>query len=97
MQKIALIVYNEALDMEVMEVIGKCGLNNYTKIPAVFGKGTTSGVHLDNDIWPGRNTILFTVCEEQQAKDILACVRELRKKLGKEGVKAFALPVEEVT
>jgi len=62
----------------------------------VFGRGDTSGIHLGDDIWPGRNNIMYVACDEQQAKQILSCVKELRKTLGKEGVKAFVLPVDEM-
>jgi len=95
--KMAMIVYNEALDAEVMEVLSHCGLKNYTKTTGVFGRGTASGTHLGNDIWPGRNNILQVACEEKQAQEMLNCVRSLRKKLGPEGIKAFILPIEEIT
>jgi len=97
MLKMAMIAYNEAIDAEVMEVLGNCGLENYTKIMGVFGKGIISGTHLGNDIWPGRNNILYVVCDENCIRQMLFCVKELRKKLGQEGIKAFVLPVEEVT
>ena len=97
MLKMAIIIYNEALDDEVMEVLGNCTMQNYTKVTGVFGKGEASGIHMGNDIWPGRNNILYVACEEKQAKQILSCVRELRKTLGREGVKVFILPVEEMT
>ncbi len=95
--KMVMIAYNEAIDAEVMEILANCGLKNYTKITGTFGRGSTSGTHLGNDIWPGRNNILYIACEEKQAQQILSCIKELRKKLGKEGIKAFVLPVEEVT
>ena len=95
--KMVMISYNEAIDMEVSEVLGACGLKNYTKITAAFGRGETSGTHLGNDIWPGRNNILYVACEEKQARQVLSGIRELRTKLGLEGVKAFVMPVEEMT
>lgn len=95
--KMVMITYNEAIDTEVMEALEHCALKNYTKISGVFGRGTTSGTHLGNDIWPGRNNILYVACEEKSAKQMLTKVRELRKKLGREGIKAFVLSVEEVT
>lgn len=95
--KMVMIAYNEAIDAEVMEVLQHCGLQNYTKIMGVFGKGATSGTHLGNDIWPGRNNLLYVACEDAQAKQLLSCVCQLRKELGKEGVKAFVLPLEEIT
>lgn len=97
MNKMIMIAYNEAIDMEVMELLANCGLKNYTKVAGVFGAGTTSGTHLGNDIWPGRNNLLYVACDETQAKQILSRVRELRNKLGREGIKAFLLPLEETT
>ena len=97
MNKMVMIAYNEAIDAEVMEALENCGLKNYTKSTAVFGRGSTSGTHLGNDIWPGRNNILYVAGEEKQVGKIISCIKELRKKLGHEGIKAFILPVEEVT
>lgn len=97
MTKMVMVSYNEAVDMEVMEAVEECGIKNYTKVNGAFGKGDTSGTHLGNDIWPGKNNILYIVCDEKQARQMLTCVRGLRKDLGKEGVKAFILPVEEMT
>ena len=95
MNKMVLITYNEALDTEVMELLEKSESKNYTKVIGAFGRGTTSGIHLGSDIWPGRNNILYIYCEEKEAKEILSCIKGLRKTLGKEGIKAFILPVEE--
>lgn len=96
--KMVFISYNEAVDAEVMEVLGQtCSLDNYTKIPAVFGKGSSSGTHMGDDIWPGRNNVLFVGCSEAEARQLMSAVQKLRATLGKEGVKAFVMPVEAVT
>ena len=97
MIKMVMIVYNEAIDLEVMEVLEGCAMKNYTKVTAVYGRGTSSGTHLGNDIWPGRNNILYVACDDKQATQMLSCVKELRKTLGKEGIKAFILPIEDST
>jgi hypothetical protein len=97
MAKMAMIVYNEAIDDEIMEALAQCALKNYTKIMGVFGKGTTSGSHLGNDIWPGRNNIILAACGPDDAKRLFSHIRKLRETLGREGVKAFLLPVEELT
>jgi hypothetical protein len=94
--KMVMISYNEAIDIETMEVLEHCVVKNYTKIKGVYGKGESSGTHLGTDIWPGRNNLLYVACEENQAKQILSCVKELRKKLGKEGIKAFAWGLDEL-
>jgi len=95
--KMVIIVYNEAMDSEVMDVLEHCALKNYTKITGVFGKGGTSGTHMGDDIWPGRNNILFIACEDKFKTQLLTCTKELRRRLGKEGIKAFVLPLEEIT
>ncbi len=95
MMKMVLIVYNEAMDQEVMEVLQGCGLVNYTKMMGVFGRGTHSGTHLGNEVWPGRNNILLVHTAAAQARQLLGCVASLKKSLGHEGIKAFVLPVEE--
>jgi hypothetical protein len=95
--KMVMIVYNEALDDEVMEVLGNCAMKNFTKLAGAFGKGEASGMHMGNDIWPGRNNILYVACAEPQAKQMLSCVKDLRKSLGREGLKAFVLPLEELS
>ena len=97
MFKMVMLTYNEAIDAEVMEVLQNCGLENYTKVMGVFGKGKTSGAHLGNDIWPGRNNILYIACEEGRVKQTLSCIQELHKEVGKEGIKAFVFPLEEVS
>lgn len=95
--KMVMIAYNEAIDREVMGALGNSSIKNYTKVTGVFGRGTTSGTHLGNDIWPGRNNILYVACQDKEAEQLLSYIRELKKRIGKEGVKAFLLPVEEVT
>lgn len=92
-----MIAYNEAIDDEVMENLGDCTLKNYTKIMGTFGKGDTSGTHLGDDIWPGRNNILYVTCQDNEARQLVSCVKELRKKLGKEGIKAFIWSLDEIT
>lgn len=97
MTKMVMIIYNEAIDMEVMEVLQKCTLKNYTKAVAVYGSGENSGIHRGDDIWPGRNNILYVACSEKESIQLISCVKDLRKVLGKEGIKAFVLPVEDLT
>ncbi len=92
-----MISYNEAVDVEVTEALEKCGLKNYTKVAGTYGKGNSSGTHLGNDIWPGRNNILYIACKDEEAKRLLSSIKELRKTLSREGVKAFVLPLEDMT
>ncbi len=80
-----------------MDSLTGCGLKNYTKITDTYGSGLTSGTHLGNDIWPGKNSLLYVACEDKEAKQLISCIRELRKILGREGVKAFLMPMDDMT
>jgi hypothetical protein len=95
--KMVMISYNESVDSEIMDALSGCALVNYTKIRDAYGKGESSGTHLGNDIWPGRNNIIYAACEDRKAGQLLSRVKELRKTLGAEGVKAFTLPIEDMT
>ncbi len=97
MKKMVMISYNEAIESDVIDSLEACCLKNYTKLTNVFGKGTSSGTHLGNDIWPGQNSLLLVACDEEHAHCLTAAIRELRKRLGSEGVKAFVMPMEEIT
>jgi nitrogen regulatory protein PII len=95
--KMVMISYNEAIETEVMDSLARCAIKNYTKITNVYGSGLTSGTHLGNDVWPGKNSILYVACEDKDARQLMSCIRESRKTLGREGVKAFLLPLEDMT
>lgn len=95
--KMIMIAYNEAIDMEVMEALEQCRLKNYTKFEGVYGRGSTSGTHLGTDIWPGRNHVLYVAAPEQDVAQLLKCIRKLRTRYGREGVKAFVWTLDEMT
>lgn len=95
--KLILITYSAGIDAEVMDILQKCGVESYTKWPNVQGKGKSSGPHLGDHIWPRLNNALAVGVADDKVGSILTAVRELRAKLGSEGVKAFVLGVEEVT
>jgi len=95
--RMVMISYNEAVEAEVMGSLSACALKNYTKITGTYGSGLTSGTHMGNDIWPGKNNILYVACEDKEAKQLFSCIKELRKTIGNEGLKAFIMPLESMT
>jgi len=95
--KMVMIVYNEAIDEEVMDSLESCCIEHFTKWQRVLGKGKMSDPHLDTSVWPGVNNVCVTVVEDIKVEAILLKTKELRARLGKEGIKAFVLPVEEIS
>ena len=90
------IVFNAAIEVELMQCLKKNGVHTYTKFPNIYGVGTHSEPHMGSHIWPGENHMLLIVTEDEQVPAILTCVRELKKRKQREGIKAFVLPVEEI-
>ena len=95
--KMVVIAYNEAIDEEVMELLRNNVQAEYTKWTKVSGWGQHSEPHLMTHVWPKGNNVLMTCVEDQKAVKIMDGVRELRKTLGHEGIKAFSMPVDDVT
>jgi hypothetical protein len=95
--KAVLIVHNAAIEQDVNEVLDSVGIDCYTKFPNTLGKGKLSEPHLNIDVWPGINCATFAVTEQDKAREIMANVRKMRKKLGKEGIKAFMWEIDDVT
>jgi len=93
--KMTMIVYNVAIESEVMSVVEECGLHCYTKFPRIVGVGEKTDPRLDDHIWPGFNCALMIVSDDDSAKRLMGKIRELRdEKDG--GVRAFLLDVSEV-
>ena len=96
--KMLLVVFNISIEDEVMEIINGRGTPCYTRWPRVVGKGVSTGPKLDNDVWPGANSVVMLVLPEKEALDLMAAIQELRDEIGShEGVKAFMMNIEKRT
>jgi hypothetical protein len=95
--KAVLIVHNIAIDNEVNEALESAGIRCYTKFTDTLGRGELSEPHLNTEVWPGTNVGSFIVTEEAKAREIMDIVRQMRKKLGLEGIKAFMWEIDDVT
>ena len=95
--RMILIAYNEAMDEEVMEVLKANLQAEFTKWTRVLGRGQHSEPRLLTSVWPVGNNVLMTCVADEKAPGIMQGVRELRKTLGHEGIKAFSWTVEDVT
>jgi hypothetical protein len=95
--KLVLVAYSAGLEPEVAEIVKASGAAGFTRWERAAGSGRSSGTHLDTHVWPDFNHVTAVVADEATAARIVAGVRELRRSEGARGVKAFVLPVEEVT
>ena len=95
--KMVFIMYNIAIHEEVMEILRVAGVEEYTRWEKATGCGKTSGPHLGTSVWPAINSVMAVAVENDKKDKLINQIKELRKKLGKEGIKAFVLPLEEIT
>ncbi len=93
--KLIMIIHNSALKTNVMEIFERNNVKKYTQIDEVKGRGISSEPHLGTHIWPGINSIAFSVVDEEISKKIIADFKKLKEKFRREGIKVFVLPVEE--
>jgi nitrogen regulatory protein PII len=95
--KMVFITYNVAMHDEVMELLRHHGLETYTRWEHVTGVGKSGGPRLDTYVWPGRNSAIAVAATDENASALLEAVREMRQSMSGVGIKAFLMPVEEVT
>lgn len=96
--KMVMIVYNEAIDSRILSMLNDCcPLGSFTKWTKVMGRGTHSEPHLLDRFWPKGNNVIMTCVPDEAAKKMLIRIRNLREKDPKMGLKAFSIPVDEVT
>lgn len=95
--KAVLIVHNVAIDSDVNEVLESAGIRYYTKFTDTLGRGQMSEPHLNTEVWPGVNTGTFVVIDQTKAKEVMESVRQMRGKLGSEGIKAFMWEIDDIT
>ena len=95
--KMVLISYYLGIEEELTEALSSLGIEGYTKWERVLGRGKTSGPHLGTHIWPKTNALLSVAIENTQASLLMKKIQELKTTpLGKEGIKAFLWPLEEM-
>lgn len=95
--KLVFVAYNEALEGQVAELLETISIQNYTKWIKVLGKGKKSGPHLSTPVWPKANNVAMMAIEDDQSRKLIQGVKTLRHSSGHEGIKAFVLPLEDLT
>lgn len=86
------LVYDRAVDEEMLDILRELGLEHYTKWKDVTGVGTKDP-HFGDHVWPGLNNVTVLVVEEGKKEVLLNEVRDLQEKLPHVGLRAFVVPV----
>ncbi len=75
--KLVFLVYEEGIQPDVMELLGKLGIEHYTAWEGAQGSGRTGPKHGD-PIWPGLNNMLMMVLPEEQVGPLTKAALKLR-------------------
>ncbi len=93
MDKVAVfVIYDRAIDEEVLGALEKCGVQNYTRWHNATGVGST-GPHQGDNVWPALNNVLMAVIEPQEQERVLGRLRSLREDYPYTGLRAVVVPV----
>ncbi len=93
MDKIAVfVIYDRAIDEEVLAALEECGIQSYTRWHNATGVGTT-GPHQGDTVWPALNNVLLAVTDSQSQERVLERLRALREDFPYTGLRAVVVPV----
>jgi hypothetical protein len=86
------IIANHSVEENILEAFKDKGVGKYyTKIPRVYGIGST-GPRMGDAVWPEENFALVIWCEEDEARDIERAVSRVKQQFPDEGIKIFGVP-----
>ncbi|MBF0407368.1 MAG: hypothetical protein HQM10_08440 [Candidatus Riflebacteria bacterium] len=90
------IVCSSTLQDMMNDFLEKSGITSYTRVPEVIGAGLCGGKRLNDEIWPGVNTLYLIALQPDKAAGIKNWAREYRREEIREGLKVFSLNVQEI-
>ena len=93
--KAIFIVYNQAYNQEIVELLEDCGQRGYTVWEEIGGRGSETGEpHLGNHAWPTQNHAVLTAVDDA----LVTCGHVpswINRDNPKLGLRAYVLPVED--
>ncbi len=93
--KLVILVFNQALEDEILNIFERLNIRGYTKIDNVYGQGSDKGEpHFGTHVWPEINAMILSVIQDEKVEKLLNEVKILDRRFEDEGLHAFVLNVE---
>lgn len=93
--KAVFIVYNQAYNEEIVDILNKLNVRGFTRWIDVQGKGSFNGQpHLDNHAWPMLNHAIITMVKDEKVDPLLAEIRSRDEAAPDLGLRAFVWNIE---
>jgi hypothetical protein len=86
------VIYDRAIDEEVLSAVQECGIQSYTRWHNATGVGST-GPHQGDNVWPALNNVLMAVIDPQERDRTMERLRSLREDFPYTGLRAIVVPV----
>lgn len=82
---------NQSMYDSVMDIMDEMNMRGFTGWEELVGRGGKSGEpHLGNHAWPGMNSALLTVVDDDKAAEFMARLKKLDEENEQQGLRAFA-------
>jgi hypothetical protein len=88
----ALIMYDRAIDEELIDTLNASKINCYSKWRDVVGIGRHDP-HLGDHVWPGLNNVIMVVIDQKQKRELINKIQVLQDRYSAVGLRAFIIPV----
>ena len=94
--KALFIVYNQAYNQEIADLLESLGQRGYTVWQDIGGRGSVDGEpHLGSHAWPTQNHAMLSVMDNSLAADVMKKLREVDAQNPKLGLRAYSFSVDE--
>lgn len=96
--KAVFISFYKAFYAEMIEVLDKLEIRGFTFWEEVQGRGNETGEpHYGTHAWPTLNSAIITFIPEEKVADLMDEIRKLDESAPQQGIRAFVMPVEQMS
>lgn len=93
--KAVFIIYNQAYNEEIAEILVSKGQRGFTRWEDIQGKGGFNGIpHLGSHAWPEKNHAILTMVKDDKVEPILAELKRRDELAPDLGLRAFVWNIE---
>ncbi|MDR2854501.1 MAG: hypothetical protein LBV31_04290 [Prevotellaceae bacterium] len=94
--KAILIVYEQALQPDIKEMMRAQNIQGFTRMKGVSGKGSRDGEpHFGTHAWPALNDVMYLVVEDEKVRTVLDALKKIDEEATILGIRAFVWNIED--
>ena len=88
---------NQSMYEDILSLMDEMNLRGFTGWEELIGRGSKDGEpHLGSHAWPGMNSALIAVMEDDQAAEFLRRIKQIDDENPEQGIRAFAWNVSDM-